>query len=172
MRHIWVLGAFPLDLGFRWLTTGKPGTQNFSRYNTLYSFNSSLQFYPFVPKCMAPRKKLWFNLKVQSRYVSSQLESWAVVWLFESSLPLISSMWNTGPQQCTSSVNRPKKKLSTPRFKSHDTEKLENHHVSRSYASLTSYLPGLGNRIQQWRTGRCTTHWEWATCKLTTKENL
>lgn len=171
MRHVWVLGAFPLDLGFRWLTTGKLGTENFSRYNTLYSFNSSLQFYPFVPECMAPRKKLRFALKVQSRCVSSQLECLAVVCLLGS--PCLCSLvykiyvLSNALHQWTSP-----RRNSTPRFKSHDTEKLENHHVSRGYTSLTSYLPGPGNRIQQWGTGRCTIHWEWTTCKLTTKDNL
>ena len=67
-------------------------------------FNSSLPFYPFLPKCMAPCKKLW--VRVHRRYVSSQpwIASHGLVgW---SSLPLILSIWNTGPQPCAEPAGR------------------------------------------------------------------
>lgn len=72
MRHVRILCAFPMDLGFRWTTTGKLGAQNFSRYNALYSFQFSPSILTFILKGMAPHKKLWINLKVQSRCVTSQ----------------------------------------------------------------------------------------------------
>lgn len=91
-------------------------------------------------------------------------------------LPLIASMWTMGPQHLTWPAGR--KQWTSPRrnlaSEIHEGwhEKLENHHVSKACVSLISFVPGLGNRIEQWRTDTCLTHWEWATRKMTTKGNL
>lgn len=104
VRHIWVVWAFPLELGLSESPQENWGSRMSLDTMLCIPFNSSLPFYPLLPKCMAPCKKLWS--RVHRRYVSSQpwiLSHGLVGWL---SLPLMSSIWNMGPQHCTEPAGR------------------------------------------------------------------